>query len=93
MEQIPPNFDAPKDTPTPPQEKAVKLETLSTTELAARYHEHVGNDPKLRFLTASEEVLRGILIEGINDREKAKDRLRAIESGHATAGDTLEWGW
>ena len=90
MTQIPLNFDAPLPTPEKP---AVKLETLSTQELRKLYQENTGRDSKLRFLMATEDVLRTILIEGIESKEAAEHRLRAIESGHPHAGISTTWSW
>lgn len=93
MEQIPLDFGSEEpvaETPTSPE---IKLETLSTAELEKRYQEAVGYDPAHRFLDRTEEERRDILIEGINDPEAGKDRLRQedMADDQAAANSSTYW--
>jgi hypothetical protein len=76
MEQMPLNFQAPET-----------LERLSTEELKTRYVESVGYEPGLRFIGKTEDALREIYMEGINDKEAGLQRLRDIDAGDDGMGD------
>ncbi len=61
-------------------EAEITLERLSTQSLEEEYHRAIGVNPNLRFLDVTEEERRALLIEGIQDPEAGKERLRQIDS-------------